>query len=367
MAAEARREARALALLEALAAEPWRFDLFQALRRLECAFRDRPRLGEAARAADEPVRIGQEPALAFPDRAIASLTRRGEGPARLSTFTFGVFGPNGPLPLHLSEYARDRLRNAGDATLARFLDVFHHRMATLFYRAFAQAEPTVSRDRPALDRFAVFVGSLCGIGLPSTRDRDVVPDRTKLHYAGLLARQTRDAGGLAAMIGDLYGVGARVEEFVGEWVEIPPGERLQLGRARCALGADAILGRRVWLRSGKFRLVLGPLRRLELEGFLPGTARLEELSSLVRCYAGDELRWDLVLVLATAERRGMALGRAHLGWDSWLGESPSTWERAEVVLQPEHRARPAAGAPDVAPRPPAGSPRRMEEREAAHA
>lgn len=364
MAGEDRHQARALALLRALEAEPHRFDLFQAIRRLECTFRERPRFGEAIRAADEPVRFGQEPSLAFPDRAIASLSTQGDGPPRLSTFTFGVFGPNGPLPLHLTEYARDRLRNAGDATLARFMDVFHHRMLTLFFRAWAATEPTVARDRPALDRFAVWLGSLLGIGLPSTRDRDVIPDRTKLYYAGLLARPTRDAGGLAAIVGDLYGVAARVEEFVGEWVDIPPAHRSRLGRVSCTLGIDAVLGKRAWLRTGKFRLVLGPLRRRELEGFLPGSARLEELSSLVRCYAGDTLAWDLELVLATAEWRPMALGGARLGWDSWVGHRPSTWTRAAAVFDPQRCARfaerrPGAG-PGAAP-PPTG-----DAREAGH-
>jgi len=365
MAGEDRRQARALALLAALEAEPHRFDLFQAIRRLECAFRDHPRFGEAARAAEEPVRLGQEPSLAFPDRQIASLSRREEGPPRLSTFTFGVFGPNGPLPLHLSEYARERLRNAGDATFARFLDVFHHRMLALFYRAWAQAEPTVWRDRPPLDRFAVWVGSLLGIGLPSTRGRDLVSDRTKLHYAGLLARQTRDAGGLAAVVGDLYRVPARVEEFVGEWVEIPPAHRSRLGRVNCTLAADAVLGTRAWLRTGKFRVVLGPLRRRDFEGFLPGSGRLDELASLVRCYAGDELTWDLELVLARSEWRGMALGGARLGWDSWVGRDPSRWTRAEAVFDPRRRERFAGhGAEPAAPG--SGAPHAGEGREAAH-
>ena len=40
----------------------------------------------------------------------------------------------------------------------RFLDLFHHRFLALFYRAWAQAQPHVSRDRPDDDRFAVYVG-----------------------------------------------------------------------------------------------------------------------------------------------------------------------------------------------------------------
>lgn len=67
---------------------------------------------------------------------------------------FGMLGPNGPLPLHLTEYARSRSIHAGDQTLVRFLDIFHHRFMALFYRAWAQAQPTVSLDRPGEDRFS---------------------------------------------------------------------------------------------------------------------------------------------------------------------------------------------------------------------
>jgi len=334
MAGEDRQAARALELLQALESRPHRFELFQALRRLECAFRDRPRWGEALRPAEEPARLGQEPSLAFAERAIASFTHREEGPPRLSTFGFGVFGPNGPLPLHLTEYARGRLRNHGDATLARFLDVFHHRMMTLLYRAFANCEPTIARDRPSCDPFALFVGALFGMGLPSTRARGLVPDRTKLHYAGLLVNQARNADGLAALVGDLFRVPARVEEFVGEWVEIPHANRSRLGRANCSMGVDALVGTRTWLCTGKFRLVLGPLPRARFESFLPGTRDLAELSEMVRTYAGDALTWDLRLVLARPEWRAMELGRSRLGWGSWIGLAPSTWRDAQLEFDP---------------------------------
>jgi type VI secretion system protein ImpH len=333
--------------MQTLEREPHRFELFQAMRRLECAFRDHPRLGEALRMADEPVRLGQEPSVAFADRQIASFSRGDERPPRLSNFPFGAFGPNGPLPLHLTEYARDRLRNVADATLARFLDVFHHRLLTLFYRAFAEAEPAIARDRPTSDGFALYVGSLIGMGLPSTRGRDLVSDATKLHYAGLLGRQTRDADGLAALVGDVFRVTGRIEQFVGEWVDVPPHHRSQLGRANCTLRVDALLGARVWLCSGKFRLTLGPLSRARFEAFLPGSVRLEELASLVRVYAGDELTWELRLVLARAEWRPMALGRSHLGWDSWIGQRPSSWQGAELLFDPSCRSR---FAPDPARR-----------------
>src|SRR5690349_860877 len=60
------------------------FTFFAALRRLECHFRSLPRWGEAARAADEAVRLGQDPSLAFRATALTSIAEENTGsPPRL--------------------------------------------------------------------------------------------------------------------------------------------------------------------------------------------------------------------------------------------------------------------------------------------
>lgn len=124
-----------LTLLDALEAHPARFDFYAALRQLECAFPHLPRIGQAARSADEAVRFGQQPSLAFEPAILAAL-KPGNTPKLLLNF-FGLMGANGPLPIHLTEYVRDRQRNRNDPTPAAFFDVFHHRMISLFYRAWA--------------------------------------------------------------------------------------------------------------------------------------------------------------------------------------------------------------------------------------
>ena len=86
------------------------------------------------------------------------------------------------MPTHLTEYVRDRARNAGDPTFARFLDVFHHRMASLFYRAWAVAQPVVSLDRDNGDRFSAYVGTTFGLGEPALRKRDT---RARFRQAAL--------------------------------------------------------------------------------------------------------------------------------------------------------------------------------------
>ena len=100
---------RRAALLRRLEAQPHRFDLFAALRRLEALHPDKPRLGEAARPADEPIRFAQEASLAFPPAALAAFVG-GVAAPRLVQRVFGFMGPNGPLPTHLTEIGRASCR-----------------------------------------------------------------------------------------------------------------------------------------------------------------------------------------------------------------------------------------------------------------
>lgn len=338
MAAKDRTAARALSLGLALQHEPYNFDFFQAVRSLECVHRDKPRMGRSLRPVDDPVRLGQEPSLAFAASSLASYRPGKDGrPPRLSGYFFGLLGPNGPLPRHLTEYAYDRLRNAHDPTFSRFLDLFHHRMMALFYRAWANARPAVSYDRPESDWFGVYLASLCGLGMDSLRGRDAMPDLAKLHYAGRLSCQTRHPEGLRAMLRDFFGLPARIEEFVGAWMVLPESGRCRLGESpeTGALGITTIAGSRVWGYDQKFRVILGAMSMADFERLLPGGESLSRLVALVRNYIGDELDWDLNLVLDKAEVPPLKLGgEGRLGWSTWLGPRRSETDADELILDP---------------------------------
>jgi type VI secretion system protein ImpH len=337
--AERRKAEHAMAaqLLDMFARAPHEFDFFQLLRRLECAYRDRPRLGQSAKAAEEPIRLGQEASTVFAPAPLAGLRpgRAGTPPWLLVNF-MGLLGPNGPLALHLTEYARDRLRNSGDSTFVRFLDLFHHRMLLLFYRAWANGRPAVSHDRPEEDRFLTYLGTIVGLALPSFRDRDAFPHAAKLFYSGLLGAQTHNAEGLSSMVGDFFGMPARIEQFVGSWLKLPAENRWALGRSAPSplLGLSTTLGEYAWGRQQKFRVVLGPLSREQFRQMLPGGTSLPRLAAMVRNYIGDELRWDVRLYHEEKVDEPLHLGRSRLGWTAWLGRAAAS-RREELILDPQ--------------------------------
>ena len=322
--------------LEELERAPHEFDFHGVLRRLECIFRDLPRLGEAMRPSDEPVRVGQEPSTAFAASVLRAFKRPEDGlPARLTVSFLGMFGPRGPLPLHLTEYARDRLRNAADRTLVSFIDLFHHRMLLLFHRAWSRAQPTAAQDRREQSRFALYVGSTFGLALSALQERDAIPDRAKLQYAAWLAAPGPNADGLKAIVADYFGLSVGVEQFVGEWIDLPNGGLWRLGESRetSSLGRSTVLGARVWQCDHKFRLVLGPLSRDTFQRMLPGGPSLEKLVSLVRAYVGDIFKWDVRLMLDRGESEQLELaGGSRLGWNTRLGNRSARNE--DLIVNP---------------------------------
>lgn len=336
MASEERNAARALELFEALEKAPYGFSFLQAMRRLENAFPDKPRIGAAARPADEPIRLGQEPTLAFPPATLASFkSGKGAKKPRLNVFFMGLFGPNGPLPLHITEYARERIFQHHDTTFARFADVFHHRMLELFYRAWASAEPAVSFDRPDEDRFAYYLGSVFGLGMPGLKERDGFPDLAKLYYAGQFACQNRHADGLRAMIADFFGMPVAIEQFVGHWVALAEDSMTRLGESpeTGALGVTAVIGSRVWDCQHKFRIVIGPLGYADYQRMLPGGESLPRLVSLVRNYTEEGLSWDLKLILKKEEVPPLVLGEGgQLGWTTWSATKPLERDADDLEL-----------------------------------
>lgn len=336
MAGSERTQAHAVALFEALRREPYAFHLFQALRRLECLYREHPRLAKATRLADDPIRLAQEPSMAFAPATLAAFDPGSdERPPRLFEYFLGLFGPNGPLPLHLTEYARERSRNHGDRTFAWFADLFHHRMVGLFYRAWADAQPTVSYDRPETDRFNIYVGAQCGLGMPALWQRDEAPDLAKFHYAGRLVAQTRNPEGLAAILGDFFKLPVQVESFIGHWLTLDEASRCRLGEtpATGLLGMTAVIGERVWDCQYKFRIVIGPMALADFQRFLPGSVSLRRLVAWVRNYIGDELLWDVNLILKKEEAPPLVLGAgSQLGWTTWLTHQPLARDADDLKL-----------------------------------
>ncbi len=86
-----------------MAEAPHRYDFFHALRLIEALHPQHPRLGQARRPVDEPLRLGQSADMSLAASSISRVDLADRsGRPRMEVRFFGLFGPNGPLPLHMT-------------------------------------------------------------------------------------------------------------------------------------------------------------------------------------------------------------------------------------------------------------------------
>jgi type VI secretion system protein ImpH len=333
--------ARLERLFSGLSADATRFDFYYAMRHIDAYTPGAVPLGRAPRPRDEPLRLTQQASLIFAPTTLYQYKPdvAAYGLGRLAVYHFGLFGPNGPLPQHLTEFVQERTLHYKDETIARFCDIFQHRMILLSYRAWADCQAATSLDHPGRDHFGRYAASLIGLGQPSLKARDSVPDHLKLHHAGHLARLTRNPEGLVRALSALIRVPVVLREYCLQWLKMASDDltrlnsvatagdgnqhKIELGAASSRLGQGAIIGSMVPDVQHKFRLRLGAMSLREFERYLPGGLRFMQVRDWVRNYVGVETAWDAQLLLKRDEVPAARLGSfGQLGWTSWLGMPP---------------------------------------------
>ena len=331
-----------LALVErALREEPYSFSFFQAVRLLEKLNPERAPVGRFVDPDTEVVRFSVPPSLAFPPSEIHALELddAGEAPAAMAVNFMGLTGPQGVLPYHYTLLVAERSR-ARDNTLRDFLDLFHHRMISLFYRAWEKHRFTVAYERGESDRLTEHLLDLVGVGLETLRGQLSVPDEALAFYAGLLSLMPRGAVALEQLIEDYFDVPASVEQFVGGWYSLPLRDQCALGdeaNASARLGLGAVAGDEIWDQQARVRIRLGPMPRARYEEFLPTGSAYERLKALVRFFAHDQFDFEVQLTLSADEVPGCVLGEdsgepQRLGWSTWIRTRPFERDADETVL-----------------------------------
>lgn len=339
-------------LSAALDHEPHRFEFFQAVRILQALAPTSPAVGRDGPPRAEPVRFCAESGLAFPASQILDLDTSEAGTVPKMVVRFlGLTGPMGALPIHYTELVVERLRRR-DRTLADFLDLFNHRLASLFYRAWDKYHPHLRARATGDDELAGRLACLIGLGTPGLRERLSLPIPRLLAYAGLLAQHPRSAIGLEHLLtGYFGGIDVRIEQFVGQWLALDPESQTRLGDpfGNGVLGLNTVVGSRVWSTQSRFRVRLGPMSYERLCSFLPDGEASAALVALTRFYAGRDYDFDFRLVLARTSIRTTQLGSTgptatRLGWSSWVVSREAMEDSDAVVIDATTYERHASAA-----------------------
>lgn len=372
--------------------EPWRFDFFAMMRRIERSLGGaldneeavgvlhplhraglpRPRIGDSASRKEEVIKargrvlgisLGQDPWMAFPASNVCEIQWRPRQamkaikadtlaefedatippePDRIHIVVrfLGLLGPQGPLPLPTTEEAHGWLLE-DDSSFAHFLDLFNNRFLQLFYRTWADARPIAQHDRADCDRFKDYVNSVIGIGSPAFAGLDAVPSGISL-YAGLLGAKAKSASRLCAAIRGLFGVDVEIGQLIGSWLTFDEDERSSLGSRNSTLGDGLFLGASSFSVQDKICVRLYVRDMAQYERFLPYQDGCRAVYDFMFFCIGHEIDWDLELSLPAAEVTAIRLGQSgKLGWTSWMSPNYAPDERrCDAHFNPAARARP---------------------------
>ena len=231
---------------ERLFEEFYGFSFFKAVDLLESLFPDKKPLGQTMIPEEEAVRFSVKPGFSFPPSDISGLEHvDDEMPVQMAVTFMGLVGPNGVLPHWYNQMAEER-NGQKDFSLTAFLDLFHHRLITLFYLAWKKHRFPENYVPGARDRLSRYMLSLSGLGTSGLSKMIGLPEESLAFYSGLLSRSAPSAVAIKAAVTYLSGVNVEVDQFIEQMIPMDPEDQTQLGLDNAQLGIDTICGCYVW-------------------------------------------------------------------------------------------------------------------------
>ena len=346
-----------MSFFEQITEDPSGFSLFNTLRFVDAKYASSPKIGEANKSSDEHIMLRQKPSMAFANTSLSHFIPANEEQPKdqLYNLSFGLFGPMGALPYHLTEHAHNREHQFSDPTFARFADIFHHRMISLFYRAEANIQPCIEMDRPDDNSFDLLIGALSGLAQLDSKKLDAEKmdlsaldkevDKPyhsihkhkwdRLHRSGLFSLPTRPADGLKSLITDFLNLPINIEQLTGGWLKLANEDQFNIGvfSNNNQLGINTSLGEQVFDAQHKFTVKIGPLNLDDFYRLLPNSQLFQQLREMIRLYSNDEYDWDIELELKQHHVPQFQLGmQSQLGWTTWAG-SPTQIADQKVLLE----------------------------------
>jgi type VI secretion system protein ImpH len=363
-----------------LDAQPYAFDFIQAVRLLEtfAASGDTAiePLGTGSEPRREAVRLRADMGFAVTPGEIGSLAHaHNETPPTELTVALGALaGAFGPLPDWVGELVLLRSQRH-DHVLRDFLDIFHHRLLSLLYRAAVHHRPWLapalndhqlgSADTRASNGMSRHLLAFMGLGLDTLAGRSGIPDAELLPYAGLYWHRPRNIPGLRRILEHAFTEAIVIVPMRGRWLKIAPRDYTRLGARRRAggsrlaaslnpgrhrtLGRSAALGTQFWNPQGCIELCIGPIPFQTLEQYLPGQPSYRRLQSIVRSYAGELTEVHVHALVCNHGHPGARLGGSRTGLRTGspsstarLGYTTLLSSRARAIIGDTNAAKPAS-------------------------
>ncbi len=293
--------------------------LFALLRSLESLCNFANKIGDEKRFGENKIRFTQTAFLAFQDKQINALEQK-DDLLKVDIKGFGLFGPNGALPIHISEQIYERRLHQKDHTFNDFVDIFHNRLIALFYKSWRDAQDIISLEGQDAWHFSRFIASILGLEHRKELETEI-HHYSKFDAANLLLNQNMPIDNLKAIIENYFDVPAQILENIGQWIDASEFSTQLSNPARLRLGDGLLIGDKIFDATQKIRIRIGPIKPEKYLEFLRGQKAARKLAEWIEHYTRHQFQWDVEFIVNKQFISQQQLGQGlALGYTSWLGQ-----------------------------------------------
>jgi type VI secretion system protein ImpH len=309
---------------------PYEFSFLQAVRLFQKLLPNGKLIGTTLTPTEDPITFSSRYTYSLPSSDIYRIHVSDEKPVIEVNF-WSIAGPHGALPAPLSEKVGERIRE-GDFALKEFLDIFNHRLLSIYYCVAQKHSFVLSPKTSIQTTVGQMMCAVAGVD-PDREGYASVSTAALARYAGIIWQRPRSAAGLEQILSDYFQVPIHIEQFVGSWVDINRRQRSFMGEKRGRnhkLGRTTFLGKRFWQSNHHFVVNIGPLTSEQFHLFIPTGAAYGEMCDMIKFYAPLELTFQLKMSLKEGEKL-VPLGfdnpskENRLGWTAVLTNAPADY------------------------------------------
>ena len=215
-----------------------------------------------------------------------------------------------------------RRNQQNDTALQDFMDIFNHRLLSIFHRIRKKNWLGLQNCTPQQSRLSGVLNAFNGLRSVSLAHQQSSFKDTITSNTVHLWRNPRSSTALQALLTHYFQVPVNIKSFKGRWYKIDEDQQTRLGRRQSRLGYDSTLGSCYWDQTRTVQIQLGPLTKLDFQNFLPNGNAWPELINMIKNYMGVRCDFEISLTIADSKTEPAMLSNdGYLGWNTWLGQS----------------------------------------------
>lgn len=263
------------------------------------------------------VRIIQPADLSFAARELVDVKKNSDPLNKQSKFIittrhFGMFAPYGPLPIHITDHARQELMVYGSRVFQEFISIFSQRFAVLQYRAWSQLHVLLGHERGNSNSFLKHVKQLSGVS--ELDDKCHESHNLRPLFAGAWLTNRLNLLQLGKILSHYFQVKIVVSPRYARWFEYHKKNTQQrmgfLGKTR--------IGKRFFDAQNSAKISIGPLGKDEYISFLHDGERFISLMKICSDFVSHQLVFSVDIIIKMEPEMSGRVSKVSLGKNSWL-------------------------------------------------